>query len=571
MSTTSSRVRLCSRCNHGIAPMQLDERSWLPCLRYGVSASQSQYGPLQDELRNLLDHVAELGVEEEKLRERLVAVQTLRRGTEQGIERRSSFLYAPIRRLPNEILAEIFLYVWPRCVGVVKLSHGQPLFPNFLPPASFPIPYVCASWRHLASHTPQLQPWLHLDLVDEGQHPLLAHASGNLEDLPNALLRMRITATHHNWNWQPSMDALARLAEHSKYWRQLELECTSWPALRFIGTTLPLPHLQRAKLVLPKGPLYVGADVVMDWWDEAEQEPNRLNFFEKVPSLRELTLIKQIGKKITTLPFSLPWDRLTSVTVNPLIGADVFVDIVTQCTSLRALTVRDRSGADGGTEWYVSPPRTHKTATFRGETLSVKVGDLRSAEPFLEAITAPAITKLNIGFGATGAERLRALLDFLDRSSCAPTRLTLTLTNGYPSAAEFEELLDHFAGSLRQLRLKLGSSRPFMAFVAGGKAEHALIDALCDLHLVRRLPHLRVLKLATACLYEDTIVRHVLPAFAYARNSPMRELWLATPLDQANWEQTARQPVDAIELYGLSHSFGLRGPAVYMRTGCPRE
>ena len=190
---------------HGSSP-QREEKKLSLSLRTSCGASQRQRTPLEDELCALQEYVEGLRAEENSLHERLLAVQALRRAAEERIEQRESFLHAPIQRLPAELLCEIFLYLWPRRAGEVKLTNGRPLFPNFLSPALFSIPFVCSLWRRLAISMPQLQPRLRLDVTDPGALAIPFHSPPDLDlarNAPRMFLRMHILgrcAVSHNWD-----------------------------------------------------------------------------------------------------------------------------------------------------------------------------------------------------------------------------------------------------------------------------------------------------------------------------------------------------------------------------------
>ncbi|KAL1709476.1 hypothetical protein EV121DRAFT_194793 [Schizophyllum commune] len=563
MSTTQAPARdevTGAHCDgHGSFP-QRDEEKLLPSLRTTCGVSQRQRIPLEDELCALQEYVEGLKAEENSLHERLLAVQALRGAAEEQIEQRESFLHAPIQRLPAELLCEIFLYLWPRRAGEVKLTNGRPLFPNFLSPALYPIPFVCSFWRRLASSMPRLQPRLRLDVTDPGALAIPFHPPPDLDlaNAPRMFLRMHILGQYRK-NGLPHRNVLEPLVKHSAIWREVEVECTSWPAMRFIGTELSLPQLRKATIALPRRIRYVGIrpEDEESWLDEATASDSP-SLFDQAPDLRELILLNKMDEPISSLPFTLPWHQLTSVTVNPYIAPDLYVEIISRCTSLGSLTLRETEGA-GGTVWDAWPPPTQKTCVFRGEKLSMKVTTLRNMVPFLKAVTAPSLRQLNIGVAIIG-ESIRPILDFLDRSHCEIARLKLWWAMEYPSAAEFKELLERVP-RLEHLQLKLGTAWKRITGPTLIRSARALLDSLCKVREDGRLPNLRVLKIATVDDHTDVLTGRILPAIGYSV-SPVHELWLATPMQKDVWEREVQPRMDRAELYGIQRSCGMVKPIV---------
>ncbi|KAI4526496.1 hypothetical protein K525DRAFT_189018 [Schizophyllum commune Loenen D] len=544
---------------HGSFP-QREDKKLSPSLRTPCGAHQSQRTPLEGELCALQEYVEGLKAEENSLLERLLAVRALRRAAEEKIEQRESFLHAPIRRLPAELLCQIFLYLWPRRAGEVKLTNGQPLFPNFLSPALFPIPFVCSFWCRLASSMPRLQPRLRLDVMDPGVLAIPPHTPPALDlaDAPRMFLRMHILGQYRK-NGLPHHNVLEPLAHHSAHWREVEVECTSWPAVHFIGTELALPQLRKVTVVLPRRVRYVGIrpEDEESWWDEAITS-NHPCLFDQAPDLRELVLNNKMDEPVSSLPFTLPWLQLTSLTVNPYIAPDLYVEIISQCTTLRSFTLREADGA-GGTVWDAWPPPTRKTCVFRGDKLSLKVTTLRNIEPFLQAVTAPNLKQLNIGV-AVISESIRPILDFLDRSRCELARLKLWWAMEYPSAVELEELLDRVP-RLENLQLKLGTAWKKITSPTIVKNARLLLGSLCKVREDGRLPNLRVLKIATVDDHADVLTGRILPAFVYSV-SPVHELWLATPMQKDVWEREVQPRMERAELYGIQRSCGMAKPIV---------
>ena len=157
-------------------------------------------------------------------------------------------------------------------------------------------------------------------------------------------------------------------------------------------------------------------------------------------------------------------------------------------------------------------------------------------------------------------ESIRPILDFLDRSRCEIARLKMWWALEYPSAVEFEELLDRVP-RLEHLQLKLGTAWKKITSPTIVKNARALLDSLCKVGEDGKLPNLRVLKIATVDDHTDVLTGRMLPAFVHDA-SPVRELWLATPMQKDVWEREVQPRMDKAELYGIQRSCGMAKPIV---------
>ncbi|KAI4528438.1 hypothetical protein K525DRAFT_230835 [Schizophyllum commune Loenen D] len=554
----------CAQCGQTtVRPLQFDDHAWLPSLRAGNHPSPSESATLEDETRLLKDYVKQIQAEEIKAQQRLAALQFMREKAERDIERRSSYLLSPIRRLPDELLSEIFLHIFP-FPTTLKFS-GHPPFPTFLRPTYFAPPYVCSWWRDVATRTPKMQPLIEFDLANQAIPRKYAGVDGSVDRLPYAHLRLRMCNILDRTNAPPHPDALASLSTHSARWSELDLSYPSWHVIEHIGTRLQLPQLEQLSLSLPNTgssmPYYsFEQGQQKSWWDDANASDSP-NLFGNAPALRSLGLYNRMGKAITKLPFSLPWQQLTELSVNPHIAAELCVDILDQCTSLQKFALRDNPKRSG---WYLTPPATTKTCVFHGTHLAIEVGDLNNAAPFLNALTAPSITHFT--FSPFKGKELKPLLNLLDRSQCSVTHLELLTSSPHPLTADLEALLAH-TPRLQHLQLRLGDDWQVIE-VADRHRGRALLETLCRLRRNGRLSHLQVLKFASPDFYEQHVLTHLIPAFV-REEPPLRQFWIETPLKSERiWEELLPELMERVELYGVHDSFELAGPPIVV--GEPR-
>ncbi|TRM61405.1 hypothetical protein BD626DRAFT_405523 [Schizophyllum amplum] len=549
-------ISICLHCDHTLRPLQFDDHSWFPYLRSGGHPSQSQRIALENEVCLLKNHVAELQAEELAMQKRLEAMQAMREKAEKDVERRSSFLNAPIRRLPDELLFEIFHYVFPFSSHLK--ANGRPPFPTFLRPVFFALPFVCAWWRDIALRTPHMQPWIDLD-IDARETD--RERDGSLYKLPYAHLRLRIDDIISR-KAPTNPKGLTSLDEHASRWSELHLRYPSWTVMKHICTDIPLPHLEKVTLGLyspySSGFGMLGMDSDEDeetWLDEAKASGVPC-FFERAPALRTLVLNSTLRPEdMTSLPFSLPWHQFIDLSVNPRLPAEICVDLITRCTSLQNFALRD---VPRNPSWYPRPPITDRTCTFHGSRISFEVGDLRNALPLLAAVSAPSITQLV--YMATSGKETEPLFDFLDRSQCKLTHLELWWVTDYPTTSAFEGLIGRLP-TLQHLKLTLGNTHAVISS-SKRKQARALIDALCTLRRSGRLSHLVVLQFGSTDVYEQHVLTKLVPTFVY--DLPVRELWLDTPLKRVKWVNEMPALAEDVQVYGMERCFTKPGPLVIM-------
>lgn len=467
-----------------------------------------------------------------------------------NVEWRSSLLYAPIRQLPDELLSDIFLYLFMP-TELSKRSGRHP-FPSFLPSSHFAPPFVCAWWRDVTIQTPHLQPMYALDLANQTLHSRYTNVDGGLPTLPYARLRLWIHSTVPNSQLPSELEVLPSLATHASRWREVKLDCGLWPVLEYIGTKLPLPHLEKLQLHY---------ETNASWWTDAKTS-DHVSFFEQAPALRALVLYNRqsLPSGITSLPFSLPWTQLTDLTVNPQITPALCLDILCSCTSLQKLTLRE----DPWQRASGPPPRTLRTGIFRGRSFTVEVLDGSHALPFLEAVSAPCITKFDLTVSRN--IQIEPLLSFFDKSHCGLLHLKLSWADEYPTAAEFEQIITRFP-ALQHLHLHLAFHHKIATLFRGLQGHaiamralaNTLIGTLCSLRRSGKLSKLTALHFGSEFDCEWRAVHdQLVPTFVH--DMPVRELWLETPLEKDGWVNELPSLSQKVELYGMQSCFDMKAP-----------
>ncbi|TRM61492.1 hypothetical protein BD626DRAFT_631619 [Schizophyllum amplum] len=141
-----------------------DNDGWLSMLRSGANPPPALHNTLEQE-------IAGIQAEADLITEQLLVLQKQHDYLQADIQRREALLRAPIRRLPVELLMEIFHHVRVESLQYYTVEHCTPLdyyisheeetiMPIFLPSFLFPPPHVCAWWRQITLRATELQPYV---------------------------------------------------------------------------------------------------------------------------------------------------------------------------------------------------------------------------------------------------------------------------------------------------------------------------------------------------------------------------------------------------------------------------
>ncbi|KAF7357602.1 F-box domain-containing protein [Mycena sanguinolenta] len=281
------------------------------------------------------------------------------------------FLTAPIRTLPVELLAEIFLLSIrePDESGYIysKLLHIQD---------AFRISHVCRRWRQIANGTPQL--WAGPVKVDfRQQRSLTEEGINGLEMLlaRSAPLTVPVTIIGLENGSRPT-ESSCRATE--------TLLCTAarWRSLRFVNYMVPPWFFQR----LAGRSLDCLEELVL--WNvdqDSHFDPTTVSSFATAPRLRKATLSSTCG-------IPMPWAQLRDITLAERISPESFRSIFSQCIDVLKVCVRVV-----GTS-VLSQIRPDALALNQLRILSVTwVGD-ESGMQFFDCLSAPALDELHLCF-----------------------------------------------------------------------------------------------------------------------------------------------------------------------------
>ncbi|KAJ7133786.1 hypothetical protein C8R46DRAFT_1139793 [Mycena filopes] len=205
---------------------------------------------------------------------------------------RCTSVFAPIRRLPRELLQDIFALCAPT---PPRFFEGYPSFATdvnldrIAQSHLLRLSRVCSSWHTTAMETPSLWTSVEVDLplTEIGPYTLKALTrvlSRSLERSAGCPLSIHIRAKHAS----PLLDLLA---QHSERWRTVDVFICHRSVAALSAVKGRLPLLERLQLG--------GCTSLRD----------RLDIFEKAPRLSQA-----VFSKFGTAPRKLPWGQLQRVT-----------------------------------------------------------------------------------------------------------------------------------------------------------------------------------------------------------------------------------------------------------------
>lgn len=308
-----------------------------------------------------------------------------------------SALLSPARRLPHDIVAEIFL----RCVPV------RPWYRNSLDVTRPPwlLGHICSGWRRVALSTPRLWSALRISLNDGNEmRPdyCAALVGAHLERAGACPLTLALDLAGESVTTAHQLvDTLVRRAH---CWQHVRLTLPTALYARFAAATNRLPLLQTLELDLPRAA-------------DALTPAHPLAVFACAPRLRDVTL----NDPVAPAALVLPWAQLTRCHAE-FDDVEQFLHIARQALRLVECAVEAHSSGHrlhGG-----AAPAGAVLPALRVFRITVLNGDVAA---LLDALTAPVLHDLEISlFSADNIFWPHApFTAFLARSACVLQRLVL--------------------------------------------------------------------------------------------------------------------------------------------------
>ncbi|KAJ6471905.1 hypothetical protein C8R45DRAFT_1217876 [Mycena sanguinolenta] len=205
---------------------------------------------------------------------------------------KNSAILSPIRRLPPEILVEIFSWTTPKSVKRRWSSARSGL-------RSLPWPWVLTHinrrWREIIVSTPSL--WSHV-VVDFRVYPSypLPMLEAQITRAQKLKLKIHFCGRGFPCASEPQVQIFHYLAQHSSRWEEFYFHPTGAlaPLLADLRGQIPLLRALR---------IHWNYDAIFD--DEEPPEP--VDFADSVPSLVDVSIFN----KFSPMPISLPAHQLT--------------------------------------------------------------------------------------------------------------------------------------------------------------------------------------------------------------------------------------------------------------------
>ncbi|KAJ7168021.1 hypothetical protein C8R46DRAFT_951156 [Mycena filopes] len=279
-----------------------------------------------------------------------------------------------LRRLPNEILVEIF-------------QHN--IIPNWSRQVCAPwvASQVCSRWRTVAVASPVL--WRHIFLGrGTTQNPQIAQMLAlQVQRVGAAPVSVHITS-------EPSSSTLALCLGLSSQWEDLQLDIRLFvtPALSNLG----FPALKRLHLIYPRLPVVQGSTTP-----------------HPVPVLQHLIL--SLSDRVLLRSLVLPWAQLRKCNLK----SPFYVDLIWILTQLRDADVSVLDGYSAGHDPHTDAPPTHSPI----RSLTISETPQRFICDVFNSLSTPALEELALTTGFPPWERIAGLLR---RSPCHLTHLRLT-------------------------------------------------------------------------------------------------------------------------------------------------
>lgn len=299
-------------------------------------------------------------------------------------------LLAPIRRIPEDVLSEIFM-----------LCPEPPPATSFLKnKAPFLLTQVCSRWRAVALSTQAL--WssmifdsefgaspglLQLWLLCSGGHPL----DLDLSSLPSA------TKSAHNRRTA----IIETLIEHQNRWQNVALFIRQSEFKMLEGVPGSFPSLRNIALM-------------SDGSGEVKSTP--LCIFENAPKLTEVTFLIPTDPRL----FSLPWSQLKTYIMLHRSPA-VCLQSLQQCSNVITCRIHCTAAENDNVELSVNQQELPNLRSFRFRNTN-------NIAPILDHLITPSLTFLKIENSRDEARITDIpvpLVPFLERSSCRLQTLDL--------------------------------------------------------------------------------------------------------------------------------------------------
>ncbi|KZP24817.1 hypothetical protein FIBSPDRAFT_409457 [Athelia psychrophila] len=339
-----------------------------------------------------------------KVQEALSALITIRSTLQNQAEAHIS-IFNPIRRLPDELLGEIFEWCLPTQTMTTSSSHAPTLVQS-----------ICRRWRDIARSTPRLWASFTLQMTSERAaiEVLMAEQWLFRGGSTPLTLALGIRRGYHEEEEKDLRRAelLHMALRHSSRWQTLQLKISYGLLEHFSSLREQLPLLEHLDISIP-----------IDF--SGRRWVNPVNLIH-APRLRSLV----VGSGVSPAFLKIPWNRLTKIVIDLSTTTSVF-KVLAECHQLvecqiKGVVVEDLNG---------DLSQTPRARLEHLRWLSMESSD----DPFnlFQLLTLPALQNLDISlriphYSFSAGDNYFSLsatylVDLIGRSQCSIQTLVLNI------------------------------------------------------------------------------------------------------------------------------------------------
>ncbi|KAK7031033.1 hypothetical protein VNI00_013823 [Paramarasmius palmivorus] len=407
---------------------------------------QSNYAPSQEELKEIEALISEPEKQVQLLNEKISQLQAERNRLQKFIDNHRALL-SPARRLPRDIIAEVFLH----CLPVDQLPTCD------ASEAPLVLTTVCRSWREIAITTPRLWRAIHFILPPHYEYTIndkvreLFHLRkeglqlwlSRTGSVPLTISCYGLPLESKPWTIREALTAmyteyLEILSQYSARWKTLYLSNIPRELLSpfQVLKANDVPLLSALSLEAN------GFEFGRHWTPVSGDLEHPLHNITRTSSLRVLSLLREWADTFT---FPICWSNLTELhlcpgsnngTVFPDMNAVEIVQRLGQtCRSLRKckldLFISDFRGLSSVHCRHTWPHLSELSIQLQIEAYGTgeETGDVHLIRRIFEPITTPALSHLSLH---VTSRRITLdempFLDFLQVSQCPIVSLALDLS-----------------------------------------------------------------------------------------------------------------------------------------------
>jgi hypothetical protein len=370
--------------------------------------------------RVLMEHTAELLRIEEETERLLKQLRLQRRQVQDTIGTHRAIL-SPLRRVPPEILSDIFVQCLPRTQYIGPMRHQAPLL----------LGQICRRWRQVAFSTPQL--WSSISITVTGCD--VAPAFGTLEAWFSRSMLLPLSfclqASHPIASPDLIRSILQIAFKHVHRWRAVQLTFPHTSDFRF-PTELQVPcgragFLEHISLCATHTP--------------AETLKRIMAGLGDMPRLRGFEFS---GPFSIFLLLRVPWSQITRLNLEAPISLDDCFDVLCMCPALVCLGLLN-----------ITTPQ-HDVTSLRSRNLirhnmqSLEIGTSQGLSEFFDSLHLPSLESLCIRNLLRNHLRFQLRLPSLISRSTCPLKMLSLISMGL-SYHELNETLVSASATLTSL------------------------------------------------------------------------------------------------------------------------